>query len=183
MSRDPASGSGKNDDWTTSTRKEFYDYYAEQSNAGSTRQRFRSQKDRILKVHGENGLDRPLDVGDIGGGAGSLSTIWAEDGHRVRCVDINAQLIELARKRAVERGLDITFEVASATDLPWQDQSLDVCCMPELLEHVEDWKRCLDELARVLRPGGILFLSTSNKLCPKQLEFALPLYSWYPGRL
>ena len=182
MSQDPPAGSDK-DDWTTSTRKEFYDYYAEQSNSESTRQRFRSQKDRILKVHGENGPGRSLDVGDIGGGAGSLSMIWAEGGHRVRCVDINAHLIELARKRSVERGLDITFEVASATDLPWQDQSLDVCCMPELLEHVEDWKRCLDEMARVLRPGGILFLSTSNKLCPKQQEFALPLYSWYPGRL
>jgi 2-polyprenyl-6-hydroxyphenyl methylase/3-demethylubiquinone-9 3-methyltransferase len=182
MSQDSAAGSDK-DDWTTSTREEFYDYYAEQSNAESTRQRFRSQKDRILKFHGENVPGWSLDVGDIGGGAGSLSMIWAEDGHRVRCVDINAHLIELARKRSVERRLDITFEVASATDLPWQDQSLDVCCLPELLERVEDWKCCLDEMARVLRPGDILFLSTSNKLCPKSLEFALPLYSWCPGRL
>lgn len=80
MSQDPPAGSGKDDDWTTSTRKEFYDYYAEQSNAESTRQRFRSLKDRILKVHGENGPGRSLDVGDIGGGAGSLSMIWAEGG-------------------------------------------------------------------------------------------------------
>src|SRR5260370_20648382 len=33
---------------------------------------------------------------------------------------------------------------------------------------------------RVLRRGGILYLSTTNVLCPKQQEFKLPLYSWYP---
>jgi 2-polyprenyl-6-hydroxyphenyl methylase/3-demethylubiquinone-9 3-methyltransferase len=32
----------------------------------------------------------------------------------------------------------------------------------------------------VLRPGGLLYLSTTNRLCPVQQEFNLPLYSWYP---
>jgi SAM-dependent methyltransferase len=57
---------------------------------------------------------------------------------------------------------------------------MDVCLVIELLEHVDDWERCLEEFARVLKPGGILFLTTSNKLCPIQQEFNLPLYSWYP---
>jgi hypothetical protein len=35
----------------------------------------------------------------------------------------------------------------------------------------------------MLRPGGLLYLSTTNKLCPVQEEFTLPLYSWYPGFL
>ena len=34
-----------------------------------------------------------------------------------------------------------------------------------------------------VRPGGLLYLSTTNVLCPKQQEFNLPLYSWYPGPL
>jgi SAM-dependent methyltransferase len=55
--------------------------------------------------------------------------------------------------------------------------------MPELLEHVVDWQSCLKECDRVLRPNGLLYLSTSNKLCPSQQEFDLPLYSWYPGFL
>lgn len=57
---------------------------------------------------------------------------------------------------------------------------MDVCLLPELLEHVEDWQSCLREAARVLKPGGVLYLSTTNVLCPKQQEFNLPLYSWYP---
>jgi hypothetical protein len=40
-----------------------------------------------------------------------------------------------------------------------------------------------DEFTRVLRPGGALFLTTTNTLCPKQQEFNLPLYSWYPAPL
>ena len=51
---------------------------------------------------------------------------------------------------------------------------------PELLEHVSEWEACLDEFARILKPNGILFLSTTNKLCPSQSEFNLPFYSWYP---
>ncbi len=60
---------------------------------------------------------------------------------------------------------------------------MDLCLMPELLEHVADWRRCLDEAVRILKPGGVLYLSTSNILCPAQQEFELPLYSWYPARL
>ena len=52
-----------------------------------------------------------------------------------------------------------------------------------LLEHVAEWQACVREAARVLAPGGLLYLSTTNVLCPKQQEFNLPLYSWYPTGL
>ena len=51
----------------------------------------------------------------------------------------------------------------------------------ELLEHVAEWQRCLEEAIRILKPGGLLYLSTTNSLCPVQQEFNLPMYSWYPG--
>ncbi len=34
-----------------------------------------------------------------------------------------------------------------------------------------------------MRPGGVLYLTTTSCLCPSQMEFRLPLYSWYPGFL
>jgi 2-polyprenyl-6-hydroxyphenyl methylase/3-demethylubiquinone-9 3-methyltransferase len=60
---------------------------------------------------------------------------------------------------------------------------MDVCLRVELLEHVPEWKECITEGIRILKPGGVLFVTTSNKLCPVQDEFNLPLYSWYPKTL
>jgi hypothetical protein len=41
----------------------------------------------------------------------------------------------------------------------------------------------LKELMRVLAPGGLMLISTTNLLCPRQEEFTLPAYSWYPPPL
>ena len=106
---------------------------------------------------------------------------WDDRGHRYAGLDINEPLVRLARERAVEQGRTARFEVGSATALPFADASFDVCLMPELLEHISDWQTCVDEAVRVLRPGGVIYISTSNRLCPKQQEFNLPAYSWYPG--
>lgn len=167
----------------TSSSKEFFDYYAQQSESPRALERSRLIHEVVIAVYGPRAQDRPLQVLDVGCNAGTQSMIWAEQGHQVFGVDINAPLIDLAKQRAGERGLSINFEVGTAENLPFADASMDVCLAPELLEHVPDWESCVNELARVLRPGGVLFLSTTNCLCPVQDEFALPLYSWYPTPL
>ena len=179
----PASSAGheETDRWDHSTRQEFFDYYAKQSLSEEARQRFTRQRDMILALQRRKPGPRGLEIADIGGGAGTLAQIWTAGGCRVSCLDVNEPLIRLAEQRAREAGFDIEFEVGSATDLPWPAASKDIVLAPELLEHVEDWERCLDEFARVLRPGGLLYLSTTNALCPRQQEFNLPAYSWYPG--
>jgi len=145
--------------------------------------RFRTLRDLLISIVGRAHAARGLDVLDVGCGAGTFSILWAESGQRVAGVDINQPLLELGRKRAAEAGQRIDFRVGSATALPFPDAAFDICCAPELLEHVEDWQRCLDEFTRVLRPGGLLYLTTTNRLCPRQEEFNLPLYSWYPKML
>jgi ubiquinone/menaquinone biosynthesis C-methylase UbiE len=163
----------------------FVEYYAKESLSEATVERFESTKNavlRVLKQYG-SGVQPTLEVADIGCGAGAQCQIWARAGHRVHGVDINESLISIARERADKAGLDIHFEAASAVRLPWPDQFADVCLLPEVLEHVKDWQPCLSEAVRVLKPGGVLYLSTTNRLCPRQQEFSLPLYSWYPARL
>lgn len=167
--------------WNTGTHQDFYTYYERQSSGDIALQRFDTIQAALLRVLGQP--DAPLRVADIGCGAGTQCRLWAAKGHHVSGADINEALIGLARRRASQAGMAIQFSVASATALPWDDASMDLCIAPELLEHVVDWQACLSEMVRVLRPGGALFISTSNKLCPKQEEFALPLYSWYPAPL
>jgi 2-polyprenyl-3-methyl-5-hydroxy-6-metoxy-1,4-benzoquinol methylase len=170
--------------WDHSTHDSFYDYYAQESQTEEAQQRFTRARDTILRAmtNGERG-HRILDIADIGCGAGTQSMIWAELGHRVHAVDVNEPLVVLGRERAAKAGFAIDFRVGSATTLPWPDESVDVCVALELLEHVSDWRSCLNEFVRILRPGGALFLTTNNQLCPLQAEFNLPLYSWYPSPL
>lgn len=160
----------------------FLAYYEEASLSEATLQRFRTIRDKALVLLAARGRDTThLRVADIGCGAGTQSTLWAELGHSVTGLDVNAPLVEIAQRRAAERGLSVDFRVGTATALPLDNSSVDVCLLPELLEHVADWEACLHEAARSLATGGLLYVSTTNALCPIQSEFNLPLYSWYPG--
>lgn len=160
----------------------FFAHYAEQSESAGTRQRFTQVQEKALKLLASRRADAAhLRVLDIGCNAGTQARMWAKLGHEVTGLDVNEPLLELARSRARDDGLSIQFDVGTATALPYADASFDVCLLPELLEHVGDWESCLREAVRVLKPGGVFFVSTTNALCPKQQEFNLPLYSWYPG--
>ncbi len=162
----------------------FAEYYREASLTDEAMARFMSIRDLVSNVLDQQGRSgESLDIADIGCAAGTQSMIWAKDGHRVQGIDINETLVEIATERAKEEGLAIEYLLGTAENLPWADSSFDVCLVPELLEHVPNWSDCLSELARILKPGGVLFLSTNNVLCPKQQEFDLPLYSWYPAPL
>ncbi len=167
--------------WDHSTHERFYDYYAEESISEKALERFRRTRDGILRVLDIGLRSRTLQVADIGCGAGTQSMVWAESGHDVHGHDVNERLVGLGRERAADAGHKIDFRVGSATELPWASASMDVCIGLELLEHVANWRACMEEFTRVLRPGGALFLTTTNKLCPIQAEFNLPFYSWYPA--
>ena len=177
-------GDLKSTAWDHSSDERFYNYYAQASQSKKAQQRFRSIRDCVLRTVERGGSAAGiLEVADIGCGAGTQSLLWAELAHHVHGLDVNEPLLNLARERAKQSGYIIDFRLGSATHLPWADESMDVCLLVELLEHVSEWQDCLRECARVLCPGGILFLTTSNKLCPRQQEFNLPLYSWYPKML
>jgi len=162
----------------------FVEYYAKESVQPAAYQRFAGIRDAILRAYMPTHPDAgSLSVADIACNAGTQSIMWAKDGHSVHGLDINEQLLAIAGQRARDQGVEIDFRAGSATDLPWEDESMDICIVPELLEHVVEWEKCLDEFCRILKPGGMLFLSTTNRLCPVQQEFDLPIYSWYPGFL
>jgi len=170
--------------WDHSSHEEFVDYYAQMSARPEFVNRFRSLRDVILRFRGGRGDVSPtLDVLDVGCNAGTHCMVWAEQGHHVHGVDINEPLVNLARERSRSAGYSIDLRLGSADSLPWLDSSMDICLAIELLEHVGPWRQCLAEFARVLRPGGILFITTTNALCPIQSEFNLPGYSWYPSAL
>lgn len=183
MMTDTVKSDNATDVFDHSADPHFLAYYEQHSVSAATMDRFRTVRDKSLELLGATQGRRRLAVADIGCGPGTQCQLWAELGHEVFGIDVSEPFIRLAQQRAAEAGLAIRYDVGSATRLPYADSSMDVSLLPELLEHVEDWRTCLDEAVRILKPGGLLYLSTTNALCPKQQEFNLPWYSWYPGFL
>lgn len=110
---------------------------------------------------------------EYGCGPGSYAFDLAERGAHVTGVDISPVAIELARKTAAERGLDVRFEVMNAESLDVADGSFDIVCGSGILHHL-DLSRGLPEVRRVLKRGGrAVFLEPLGHN---------PLINWYRRR-
>jgi SAM-dependent methyltransferase len=98
---------------------------------------------------------------DAGCGTAYGTEILARAGaSEVVGVDIDPGIVEAARERG---GVDVSFEVADARDLPFANDAFDVVVCFEVIEHVEDPESILDELRRVLRPDGFAAVSSPNR--------------------
>jgi 2-polyprenyl-3-methyl-5-hydroxy-6-metoxy-1,4-benzoquinol methylase/spore maturation protein CgeB len=104
------------------------------------------------------------DVLDIGCSQGIASILCARRGLTVLGVDIQADRVEYARSERDGEPEDVRerldFLVADGTALDVPDGSFDTVLMGEIVEHSEDASPLLAEAARVLRPDGLLVLTT-----------------------
>jgi SAM-dependent methyltransferase len=94
------------------------------------------------------------EVLDAGAGQGTLSTKLAELGFEVTSTDASPAAVAVLRERVPGRVLE-----ADVTSLPFEDESFDAAVLGEVLEHVEDDRGALAEVARVLRRRGVLAIS------------------------
>jgi 2-polyprenyl-3-methyl-5-hydroxy-6-metoxy-1,4-benzoquinol methylase len=95
---------------------------------------------------------------DAGCGYGVFSAAAAERGACVVSFDVGPRLVARTTARARSRGF-----VGDACRLAIREASFDVVISSEMLEHTPTPTRALHELARVLRPNGLLVLTTPNR--------------------
>lgn len=111
---------------------------------------------------------------EVGCGLGTMSMNWALAGARVSAVDLNPTSIEMTRRRFGLRGLDGDIRLADARTLPFADASFDYCYSWGVLHHSPDLSRSVEELMRVLRPGGgfgIMLYNRRSILYRYQIEY------------
>ena len=112
------------------------------------------------------GAARPLDglsVVDIGCGGGLICEPMARLGASVTGVDPARENIEAARAHAGHSGLDIDYRACRVEELAEQGAQFDAVVALEVVEHVPDVPAFLSVCASVLRPGGLMLLSTINR--------------------
>ncbi len=101
---------------------------------------------------------------DVGCGGGLLSEALAARGAQVTALDLAEELIEIARLHGLESGVTVDYRVQTVESLAEQSPgAFDVVTCMEMLEHVPDPAAILDACARLLKPGGRLFVSTLNR--------------------
>jgi ubiquinone/menaquinone biosynthesis methyltransferase len=129
--------------------------------------RDRAWKRRLIR---EAALTRGEQVIDLACGTGDIAFLAADQGASVVGLDITTRMIELAQAKAVGRQAAPAFLVGDMMALPFATASADAVTTGYGLRNVPGLDAAIDEIARVLRPGGRLL----------SLDFNRP--SWAPIR-
>ncbi|HZC73699.1 MAG TPA: methyltransferase domain-containing protein [Jatrophihabitans sp.] len=119
---------------------------------------------RVQQILRRHLPDPPADILDVGGATGVHARWLADDGYRVRIVDLTPRHVEQANAELGELG--VVAEVGDARHLAAADDSFDAALLFGPLYHLtEHGERitALREAARVTRPGGIVAIAAINR--------------------
>ncbi len=110
---------------------------------------------------------------DVGCGGGILTEALAKNGADALGIDLSEDLIDIADLHGLESGINATYKKVSAEALAAAEpESFDhVTCM-EMLEHVPDPGSIISACATLVKPGGMVFFSTLNRV-PKAYLLAI----------
>ena len=99
-------------------------------------------------------LKKGLSALDIGCAEGANSIELKKDGYNVSSIEIDPALVETFKAKPEAEGIDI--RVGDALHMPYKDNSFDRAILIEVIEHITPTDELLQEISRVMKPGGIL---------------------------
>ena len=100
------------------------------------------------------GIEAGMEVLDVACGTGNATIPAAQLGARVTGLDFQPNLLETARARAAEAGVDVEWVEGDARELPFEDASFDRVISALGHMFAPDHERTAAEMKRVVRPGG-----------------------------
>lgn len=113
-----------------------------------------------IRNHYPDRTPQDITIVDVGCGGGLVCEPLARLGFRVSGVDAGETAIKTAKHHAAEMGLDIRYLNTVADEI---DEQFDVVLALEIIEHVADPAVFVQSLSRLIKPGGMLVLSTLNR--------------------
>jgi ubiquinone/menaquinone biosynthesis C-methylase UbiE len=97
---------------------------------------------------------------ELGCGTGHWTNFFLNKGYKVTATDISDAMLQLAK----QKNLNANFIKADSLEIPFEDNSFDIISSITMLEFVEDQDKVLEEIQRVLKPGGYFILGSLNAL-------------------
>lgn len=104
----------------------------------------------LQAIEGQSG-----DLLEIGCGAGRYTRAFSHYRPDLRVHGCDISRVALNEARQADRSGHIEYRLGDALDLPYEDAGFDIVVLFDVFEHVTDVGRAADEVARVLRPGGV----------------------------
>lgn len=122
---------------------------------------------------------------DAGCGSGNVSFYLFKKVKKIVGLDISNQAIDFAKKQSKKlRLINAVFQTADLRKMPFKNDSFSKIICFEVVEHMDEanYSKILKEFYRVLKPGGLIFLTTPNKLSPEPLiEWCLDRFKLVPS--
>ncbi len=114
---------------------------------------------RVLSDETLDAIGAQPHVLDCGVGTGALSNALSHvlpAPFKLDAIDISPRMLERASHNLRDMGLDVTFRLGDMRKLPYSDHTFDLVMTAHVLEHLVDPSIALNEMVRVLKPGGLL---------------------------
>lgn len=156
--------------------KQFYQNVSSRSDASPRIERIFTYLERLVD------LNKHRNMMVLGcGPRPQEAMILASKGYKVVGVEPIKSFVETAQAYL---GDSVQVIQGAAEAIPLPDGSQDVVVFESVLEHVDSIPHSLNEIYRVMAPGGVLLLSTTNRhhfeLNGSNGEFNVPFYNWFP---
>lgn len=143
------------------------DYYDRNQYRSRRRTFMNGRHDTIVRYLGDLALPPGARVLDAGCGPGNLLVEFAKRSGTVFALDASPRMLQVARSHTeAVKCENVRFHVGSITALPFADASFDLVCSAGVIEYLDSPDAAIGEFHRVLKPGGILLLPTTNVLAP-----------------
>jgi len=138
------------------------------------------QGERVAMLAGAAGQLAGLRLLDLGAGMGGFAVAAALGGAQVTACEYNPAYCRIIELRAARHGLRLPVFNAAGEHLPFPDAAFDAATAWDVLEHVQDPRRVLGELARVLRPGGHALITAINRRAWVDPHYHIRGLNWLP---
>lgn len=119
---------------------------------------------------------------DVGCSTGLTLGFMARRFSKTVGYDIDAEALTIARSRFQKMGLKTRFILGNGQKIPLKNNSVDLVTCLEVFEHVNRPRLLLKEIYRILKPDGILHITTANRYWPIEPHFHLPFLSYFPPK-